>query len=266
MDARAESGWREVGLIATIARQVLTDAMRARLFWLLLPLGLGLVATAPLVSALSLGAGHRGVLDISLTACWLLLVGVAVAQGTRSLGHDLHRGSAALFFARPTSRASLAGGRLAGTLAVLALFTLGTTTVWAGINLGAGVPLPSTALWLPLMWWCEASVVASCAFFLVTLVRPLPAGFLAMGLWVAGHLLDPYGQLAADTGNASLASVHQALSGLMPNYGVLDIHDAVVAGASLDPLSQLWAAAYALFWVGVWFGASVLVLERSDVG
>ncbi len=251
--------------MSPLALQVIRDVGRARVYHLLLLATAGLFAAAPLLSALSMGDRQRGVVDLGLTALWLLAVAVAVYVGANAIGTDLERGSAAVFLSRPIPAAQFAAGRLMGALAALALFCIGATATFAVLALSRGIALSPALLQWTLMIWAEAAVLAALAMLLSSLVRTVPATFGAVGLWIAGHLVGPYGQLAAETQDPAMGAVHAVLSVLLPDLSTFDVQVAVVTSLPVGAGTVALALAYAALWVAGPFCATVLVLQHRDI-
>ncbi len=238
-------------IVALLAREVVSDALRDR--WLHVGPAAVLVL-GPLTAGaarLALGAGDKAGADVGLFATWLLACGLALALGARALGP---RDDLVWLYVRPISRARLVLARALGVAAALALQVLALSASFALGAVFASVTVPSGLWAIAGLLWVEACLLALLSGVLAHLLPMVPAALAAVGLWFVGHLADEARLLVA-RGDAPAAWAEIAFR-LVPDLDALDVQAAVVHGVGPSAGEVAIATAYG----GLWCAALALVL------
>ena len=211
--------------VRLIARQTLAEALHLRLALLLALAGAMLMLMARWLRDFNFGATELKFLgDFGLGAIGLLGTLLAALATAHLFFSDLAGATAGCVLTRPVRRWEYIGGKLAGVIALLALFVAGLALVLAGViavreaQLGAAfVPLPVFLQACALVWlklalvaamtllvcsYAGSALFASCSGLLlagVAHLRPFTAanGWLAwLRLWPDLGLFDPEPLLA----------------------------------------------------------------------
>jgi len=245
-----------------LARQVVHDAMDE---WVFLTAGLyggAVLFLAPMFSGMALGAGTRAVADLGWLLMWVVACWVACWLGIRAIGLDLHHRTAALVLSRPISVAAWATGRIIGIGLALGIQMAFMMVFWLGIAAIWGVPIGVDWVLAGILLWAEALMIASIAGLLSTLVAPVFAAACTAGLWIAGHLAQEYTQMVAD---AEMVWASSVLFTVVPDLDRFNVQHALVHGVAIPPSAALASLAYAIVWIAVLQGLTVLVVSRRDL-
>jgi ABC-type transport system involved in multi-copper enzyme maturation permease subunit len=232
-----------------VARQTLLEALRLRVVGLFAALGSGLVLLALGLREFNFGAAElKFIADFGLGAVGLLGTLLAALAMAQLFFSDIECGFAACVLTKAVRRWEYLAGRLAGVMALLALFVailgtvLGALIALRGTQLGGVAISPPVFLQACALVWLKIALVAA-----MTLLVCSYAGSALFAAW-AGLLLAAIGHLRAFAAGAGGMSWIR----FWPNLGLFDV-DALLAGrrglsfGELLALGSYWLAFVVLF-------------------
>lgn len=226
--------------VRLIAGQTLAEALRLRLTVLFVLAGAMLVLMALWLRDFNFGAAElKFIGDFGLGAISLLGTLLAALVMAHVFFSDVTGATIGCVLTRPVRRWEYIGGKLAGVMALLALFVAALALVLAVViatreaQLGAGfVPLP-VFLQACALVWLKLTLVAA-----MTLLVCSYAGS-ALFASCAGLLLAVVAHLRPFTGGEGWLGFLR----LWPNLGLFDV-EALLAGADLTVIGLLALAGY----------------------
>jgi len=199
--------------------------------------------------------------DFGLGAIGLLGTLLAALATAQLVFDDLDNGFAACVLAKAVRRWEYVGGRLAGVLALLALFVAGLALVLGVVigvreaQLGAGfVPLP-VFLQACALVWLKVTLVAA-----MTLLVCSYAGS-ALFASCAGLLLAAIAHLRAFADHASWLGWLR----VWPNLGLFDVDSLLSSGQGLTAAGLLALGAYWLAFTVLFTGLAAYVFKHREL-
>lgn len=235
--------------LALVARQTLLEALRLRLASLFVALGAALVLLALGLRDFKFGTAElKFVADFGLGAIGLLGTLLAALATAQLFFSDLDCGFAACLLTKAVRRGEYLGGRLAGVMALLALFVAGLGLLLGAMLAVRGAQLGATFVSLPVLLqacalvWLKVTLVAA-----MTLLVSSYAGSTLFAAW-AGLLLAAIAHLRAFVGPAHGLGWLR----IWPDLGLFDVDRVLVnsrgiGGGELLALGGYWAAFVVLF-------------------
>lgn len=253
---------------STIAANTVREALRERLLYNLVVFAVILTAGSLTVSQLTLGDQSRIIADIGTSSTQVFGTLIAVFLGVGLISRELDRRTSYAVLARPVSRAEFLVGKYLGLLATLALnltvmACATAAALWAqrgDLGFLTGGFAAAFALMLVQFAVCAAFAVLFASYSTATL-----ATIFTLSLVAAGHVfaeIRGFWLRAPQTGMKELIRV---LDVLLPNFGLLDLKEAVTYADPVSMGSVLIRATYGAGYAGVVLAIAALVFSRKDV-
>ena len=231
-----------ISAIATIARQVVRDAVRGRVLHGAIVLALAVAGAAPIVGRLTAGQDLKVVKDLGLAAIELAGLFIAVFMGIGLVAREIERRTLDAVLSKPIRRHDFIIGQYAGLLATLALgltvmaiamYLVLAAAAWWGGGSGAGPAPPAPAadpalLKAVFLIFVQVGVVAAAALCFSTCGRPALAAVSTCGLYVIGHLRTELRNLDEIVDSPLAVSLAAGLAHVLPDLAAFDVKAAVV--------------------------------------
>jgi len=217
-----------------------------------------LVAAAPAVGGMALGARARATLDVALFLQWVVPIAVAVQLGAALPGA---RGLRAVVLAGPVTpgrwvalRWSAAMGLLAGLVGLMGLGGVALAPVRAA---GAGVGVHLMSVWLEAAVWLGLTALARGVG-----ARTWLAAVAAITVGAVGHL---HAELLEAVSLWGLEPLLRPLLWMVPGMQRAHVQGLLIAGQPVQVATVGWAWAHLLGWSLATAGATVVAMSRRGV-
>lgn len=265
-----------------IGEMTLLEAVRQRLFGALVVLAAGMIAGALLLREFNFGASELKFLtDFGFGAIAIFGAILAVVAAAQLFFAELDNRTALTLLARPVLRSEFVLGKFAGVAAVLALFTLATTSalvavLWireeallrAAPEAFAGgrlVQYGGIAAFAALQWLKFAIIAALTlvvAGFANTNLYSVVISFLVVLICHLQYLAhESWRRMAA--GVARLGAM--LVAAVFPNFQMFNVGDRIAAGQPLDGTVLAGSAAYGAIYLAAFLALAVWVFGRREV-
>ena len=239
-DPNAHAMTASMGRVSLIARQTLAEALRLRLTVLFVLAGAMLVLMALWLQEFNFGAAElKFIGDFGLGAIGLLGTLLAALVMAQVFFSDVTGATIGCVLTRPVRRWEYIGGKLAGVMALLALFTATLALVLAAVIAVRETQLQ--AVFVPLPVFLQACALVWLKVTLVAAMTLLVCSYAGSALFAscAGLLLAVIAHLRPFTGGEGWLGFLR----FWPNLGLFDV-EALLAGAELTGMGLLALGAY----------------------
>lgn len=267
---------------ATIAHNTLREAVRQRLFSLVVLFALGVVAGSQLLREFNFGSSELKFLaDFGggvLTLFGTVLAVVATAQLFFS---EIESRTVLTILAKPVLRAEFILGKFAGVALVLLVFTALVAATLAGVlawreqalaraDPGAfaagGLVAYGGLAWFALLQWLKFALIAAftmlVASFANTNLFTVGVGFVIV---VICHLQYLARDAWTHVGGGLARAAAGALGLVFPNFQLFNAADQFAAGRPVAPGLAATIAAYALIYLAVALALAVFSFRRREI-
>ena len=253
------STWRRLWLVAA---HTLSEALRKRLAGFFTVVGVLLVAMALRLREFNFGAAElKFVGDIGLGGIGLLATVLAALSMAQLIFDDLDNGFAACVLAKAVHRWEYLAGRLAGVMALVALFVTGLAILLAVLiavraaQLGGGFVSLPVFLQACALLWLKATLVAA-----MTLLVSSYAGS-ALFASCAGLLLATIGHLREFAGEGSGLRWLR----IWPDLGAFDLDALMGTGRALAWPGLVSLGAYWLLFMILFTALAAYVFKHREL-
>jgi ABC-type transport system involved in multi-copper enzyme maturation permease subunit len=251
-------------MIGVIAANTFLEAVRDRIWVIVILFGFVLLAGQHAFTPIALGEGPRVTVDLGLTTLGLLGLVVAVVVGGNLVHQEIDRRSIHIILARPVSRTVYLIGKWLGLCGML--WSTGLLMGCGLVALGWHVRGPEAILPLVqavFLTCLSFSILCSLAVFFSSLSTPLLSSLYTLGVYGMGWWAIDLRNLAAKMAEP-LQTALLAMSYALPNLEVMNGRYAV---AHLEPVPTaqiVVAAVYAVLYSAAVLSLAALAFQARE--
>lgn len=265
MIARASGRSLALRQVVAIAVNTFKEAVRSRVFYILLAFAICLVVFSSAMGLMAVGSLYRVILDMGLSTMTLFSAMTAIFVGIGLVYQEIERKTIYNILSKPVSRAHFLIGRYCGLLAVLFVNLLVMVLALSLVLLAVGgftwrIFAAEGYTFLELM------ILTAVAIFFSSLTSPVVSALCTGAFFIIGHtsaaipqLLVPEVESAA--GRRALLTLYHVL----PDLSLLSINNLVVHELPEAPGFALRAVLYTVLVVTALLILSALFFRRRDM-
>lgn len=268
-----------MSVVATIAGQVVRNAVRSRVLHGVTLAAAGMALTAPIAGRLTAGQDVKVIKDLCLAAINLTGLIVAVSMGIRLVAREMERRTVDAVLSKPIRRHEFVFGQYAGLVATLGLTltaltaamyaVLGATAWWvqdAGFTPAPPAPAVDPALLKAvILIFVQTAVVAAASLCFSTFASPALAAVSTCGLYVACHFSVELRRLDDAVDSPLAASLAAGLSYVLPNLAAFDVKAAVVHAQPVTAWYMALTTGSGTAYILAFLVLAVVVFSRRDL-
>jgi len=251
-----------LGRLWTLVRWTAVEALRERIFYVVLLFAVVLVASSCILTPLAPGAQRKVVADFGLACIDALGMLVILLSGAGLVRREIERRTLDVILSRPVGRLEYLLGKCLGLVATLAVLVVAMTCVFAVTLQLTGFGWHQRYLLAIGATGLELLVMASLAVLFSTFTSPTLASLFTLGLFAAGHLAETVLRLSGSPGLDAMVRMSRFV---IPALGLFDLRAEVVHGAAVDGSRIAAAIAYALLYAGTALYLASLVFRRREL-
>ncbi len=269
--------------LALIAGNTFLEAVRQKLFNLMLLLAVGLVASVQAFRAFNFGSSElKFIFDYGLGALVFFGSALTVTATAQLFFSEIESRTALTLLAKPVWRTEFIFGKLLGVWAVVGVFCALVTGLLIGLIAyrehalmaanpemftGAGRPVPyGDIVIVGVLQWLKFGVLAAAtlliASFSNTNLYTVIVGFFVL---VICHLQYIAVEAYAHLTSLPLRVLVATLSHVFPNFQVFNLAEQIGPDSGVDGLVALRVAAYALTYIFVLGGLAVYSFRQREI-
>lgn len=252
--------------VTYIAVNVIKDAARKKVFYVVFLFGLAVVAMSPLLPTFEMGDKAQFLRDISLSLTALFGVVLAVILSVGQIPGEIDRRTIYNVLSKPVSRLQYMAGKylgiiaaLAGILAVMGLEVL----VLIYIRLGVFTPIIFEGVFAVFL---ECAVVASFCLALSTFATVPVNVFAAVLFYLVCHVKTGFLHEKLVEGVTGFVRVFTwGLYYIIPNLENFNLSLRVGYGGGITAAQMLRITAYAVMFIAIFLVIGYLVFRRRNL-
>ena len=232
--------------IAAIAENTFREAVRSRVFYILLAFAVGLLLFSSVMGFLAVGTIHRIILDVGLATISYFSAMTAIFIGIGLIYQEVERKTIYNILSKPVSRTHFLIGRYLGLMSVLF------------VNLAAMVGVLSLVLALfggftPRIFaaagyvYLELLILTAVALFFSSLTSPVVSALCTVAFYLIGHTSSALPELLVpEIQQAWARSLVMGVYHVLPDLNLLSINNLVAnkipTAAGFAPRAVLYTA------------------------
>ena len=251
--------------VAAIAQNTFKEAVRSRVFYILLAFAVSLLVFSTALGSLSIGNLQRVILDMGLsTISWFSAL-TAIFIGIGLVYQEIEKKTIYNILSKPLSRTHFLLGRYAGLLLVLAVNLAAMVLVLSIVLAFFGGFTPRIFVAAGFIY-LELMILTAVALFFSSITSPVVSALCTGAFYIIGHTSSSLADiLVPQLHQAWVKSAVLALYHVLPDLNILNIDNLVVHDIAVAPGFASRAVLYTLCMSGVLIIASTLCFRRRDM-
>lgn len=258
--------------ILGIARNTFREAVRNKVLYSIVFFAVALILLAVILGGASLAQDARVVRDIGLFAISFFSDMIAIFIGVTMVYQELERKTVYNVLSKPVAREAYLAGKFLGMAFTLGVQLAIMASALVLVMLVRGDPTPPLlfgALWL---LYVRCLVIASLAVFFSSFSTPYVSGFLVLGVWLVGSLLqnleafllgDITGDISAAVSSA-VTLIGTAVIGIAPDLSLFVLTTQLTHNIPVPDTYLMHATGYGLGYALTFVMLGALIFRRRD--
>lgn len=249
--------------LLAIAGYTFKEAVRNKILYSILFFAVLLIGLSLMLGAASLGEDVRIIRTVGVFAISLFANIVAIFLGVTSVYQELERKTIYNVLSKPVPRPVYFFGKFTGLAAVIFAQVALMAAVHAGALVFKGDAL--STVWVYSIWLIaiEALMTASFALFFSSFSTPYVSGFLALGVWMVGRLVQELEAFLPSLSGLAEA-VTRAIVFVAPDLSLMTLSTQYQSGFGVHFGYVVSATNYGLCYAAVFLIAGAMLFNRRD--
>jgi len=248
-----------------IAHNTFREAVRSRVFYILLAFAVSLVSFSYVLGFLAIGLLRRVVLDAGLSTISFFSAMTAIFVGIGLIYQEVEKKTIYNVLSKPLSRLTFLVGRYIGLMAVLLVNLAVMVAVLSVVLLLVGGFTPrifEAALYI----YMELTIITAVALFFSSITSPVVSAICTAGFYVIGHTSSSLPQIVAPNIPTEMGKRFVILLyHLLPDLNLLNINNLVVYDVATADGFFTHALTYTILMVAVLLLGAALAFRRRNL-
>lgn len=254
---KAATTARRARAVATIAANTFREAIRSKVLRSLLFFAVLIMASALVLTQMSLHEEVRVARDLSLFASTLFAMVMAVYSSITLLHTEIERRTVYTILSKPIHRWEFVIGKFLGVLGLMALIVSLLWCISAVVVWMAGAAPTAPMSWAYVTLFFQLVIISAIALLLASFSTPLLSGMITVAIFIVGNLFSHLEQAKKllEKEGASGGLLIDAVQLVLPNLEALNLSNEVTHDIFI-PIDYLVSA----LWYTGSYSALVLLL------
>lgn len=262
------------GVIYSIARTTVAEAMRRKILMIILLIAVLVLAVAPALTILSPRSERSVLIGLTLGVIQLTSALISITLTVYLIPNEIERRTIYTILCKPVLRWQFVVGKFLGAIGALAIMMGLMTIVLVGVYaFQQHVSDPQQLAVLvkaPVMYFVQMSLLAAVAMFFSTFVSPIVNFFLSSGVYMLGTVFNPFFQTISENPNtpAMAQKIAWFVNAVLPNFANYNVQNPIINPGQViqnETAYYLQNTVYGLVYIAILLMAGMVVFERREV-
>jgi ABC-type transport system involved in multi-copper enzyme maturation permease subunit len=250
--------------IVWIGLNTVREHLRDKLFYNLFFFAMLLIASAIVLSRLTIGDYHRVLIDVGLASINIISLMIAVFLGIGLLSREVERKTLYLVLSKPIPRSYLVLGKYVGLLLTLFLNIVILTSWFLCVLWMTGVPVTLGLFQAVLATYLECALVTAMAMVFSAFTGATLSTMFTISLFVIGHNMTTLRALTEKSEEAVKAII-TAMIYVLPDLEHFNLRSSVVHDMTVPAMNILILAGYAWIYAALLLGLTTVLFKQKDI-
>lgn len=250
--------------IRAIAVNTFKEAVRNKIYYLLIAFGIIFALSSRLVSLLTLGDQVRVLKSFGLASINFFSVLIAIFTGINLIYKEIDKKTILNIISKPISRRDFIVGKFIG-LAYTLLLALAAMAVFFMVFLFIAT---GEIQWNMLVYFCllyvELLVIISITLVFSAFTTPILSSIFTIILYVIGHVLWTFNEFKYKLIEPISRVIAHFLYYILPNLEKFNIKGQIVLNEEIIPAKVLISVFYGLVYCGAMLVLAILIFNRRE--
>ena len=251
--------------LKTIILNTFKEAVRGKIFLIILGFAIVLLVASKVLIPLSLGEERKIIMDIGLGGISIFGILLAILIGCQLVYNELERKTIYFVLSKPVKRETFIIGKFLGLLLTLLVVVL-ILSIWFYIILFWLTKLHPISLLIAIfLSFLELIIVTALSIFFSTFTSPTLAAIFTFFLFVIGRLASDIQLLASKIKEPISHFFLQLVYYIIPNLSNFNVRGRVVHNEIISHNHILFSVAYALIYTIILLLLSCEIFKHKDL-
>ncbi len=210
-----------------IAQQTVREALRRRVMWIFLIIGLFLIAMGPVFGFLSPKDSQTVLRSLGLAAILLAGLFITIVTCIYLIPVEIERRTIYTVLSKPVQRYQFILGKFLGGFTVVFINVLAMGVVFLAMLYMQERRLPPEMLLGVSMTFFQMLLLAALTIFFSTFASPVVNFFLSFGIFLVGNMTSVTDSLSSNA-NPVVSNAGKMIHYLLPNFGNFNIQNSII--------------------------------------
>jgi len=251
--------------IRAIMKNTFKEAIRSRIFYILMAFAVAMLGFAVILSFLTVGSQKRVILDLGLAGISFFSVMTSIFVGIGLIYLEIEKKTIYNVLPKPMPRANFIIGRYFGLMAVLGTnlaAMLGILSVLLLIFKGFTI----SVLYAGMFIFMELAIITAIAIFFSSVASPVLSAICTISFYIIGHTSNSFPDILIPLLSSPLQKKLAAgLFHILPDLSILNISNLITYEVPIAEGFAARAILYTLLFVSLLLLAACLCFRKRDL-
>jgi ABC-type transport system involved in multi-copper enzyme maturation permease subunit len=250
--------------IKAIALNTFKEAVRNKIFYLLVMFGIFFALSSQLVSLLTIGDKVKVLKDVGLGSIHFFSVLVAIFTGINLVFKEIDKKTIYNILSKPISRSSFIIGKFLGLAYTLLVALVSMAAIFfIFLYVSTGEFDSGVALYFLLLYF-ELLIITSLSLLFSSFTTPILSSIFTITLFLIGHVLWTFNEFKVRLVEPLIKIIVYFFYYILPNLDKFNIKNAVVMDVKLEPGLILGSILYGLVYIAALLALTIVIFQKRE--
>ena len=250
--------------LRAISLNTFKEAVRNKIFYLLVFLGIFFALSSEIISLLTLGEKEKILKDIGLGAINFFGVLIAIFTGINMVYKEIEKKTIYNIMSKPISRSSFIIGKFFGLSLTLFVALLSMVIIYFLFFLLSTGELDFSSLIYFGFLYLELLIITSISLLFSSFTTPILASIFTICLYLIGHILWTFNEFKHHLVSTLSNIIGHFFYFVLPNLDKFNIRNKLVLGVGIEPCLIINAILYALIYISALLVLSIIIFNKRE--
>ena len=250
--------------IRAIAINTFKEAVRNKIYYLLIAFGIIFAFSSRLVSLMTLGDQVRVLKNVGLTSITFFSVLIAIFTGINLIYKEIEKKTIFNIISKPISRRDFILGKFMGLSYTLLLALASMVTVFLLFLLITTGEIDWNILLFFCLLYVELLFIISITLVFSSFSTPILSSIFTIIIYLIGHVLWTFNEFKYKLIEPITRVIAHLSYYILPNLEKFNLKDRIVMKEAIDPMMVLTSVLYGLVYCAAMLILAVLIFNRRE--
>ncbi len=247
-----------------IALYTFREAVRNKILYSIVFFAVALIFLAVAMGSASFSQNARIIKDLGMFALHFFSDVIAIFLGVTMVFQEMERKTIYNILSKPVARSTYFFGKFAGMALTLAVQLVVMAIALTLVQVARGDEIPVTYSYAVWLVYVECLVVLSFALFFSSFSTPYVSGFMALGVWLVGGLVQNLEATLTQIPSAWTRGIARAVVALSPDLSMFTLTTQLTYDVPVEFGYVTQATGYGGWYALLFLVAGALVFSKRD--
>lgn len=250
--------------IRTIAFNTFREAVRNKIFYLLIFFGIFFVLAARIIALLTVGDTIKIVVDVGLASISFFSVLIAIFTGINLVFKEIDKKTIFNILSKPVKRSEFILGKFFGLALTTLLSLLMMGSIFIAFILLNSAEISIIYLLYFVYLFMELLIIISISILFSSFSTPILSSIFTISIYLIGHVVWTFNQLKDRISGSLEKGIFYITYYIFPNLEKFNLKSSVMLGETPDIYQVFYTILYGIFFTLAIISLSVYIFSRRE--